>query len=824
MDKSRHAVLSTWVALLLLILTGSFAVKAQGGGDADRIVLVEKGQARCSIVAPAELSETLAKSVAQLQEYIWRMSGTPLSLTTDNGLGTVLSVGRTEALMNAGLEQALAGLGSEGFIIRTHDDDVFLAGATDLGTQNAVYTFLELLGCRWFAPGKAWEVVPHRRSISIGPIDIRQQPTFQGRLLWYAWGSRLPQKARDEVQDWYRRNKQIGAWHGSIGHAYAQIANPEQHFAEHPEWFPMIDGERVPRGQLCTSNPEVIERAIEYARRFFRDNPDATVVSLSPNDGGGYCECPKCEALGSISDRTLIFANQVADAIRDEFPGKYVAFYAYYLNAPPPTVDGRDNVIVYIATRFITGGYTFEQLVEGWSKHVKHLGIRDYYSVLPWNWGLPVNQVRKIQGDLKYYRDHGVIAVSAESEDNWAPQGQNYYTAAKLMWDVDADLNAILDDYYEKCWERAAGPMRRYYERWADGKVTKNALACALADLDEATRLEPAGTVRRRLDLLKLYLHHVILHRRYNTAPPHDADALREAARRLVEFDWRIIPYDLIDAIPFVDVYIRRELHKKLPDITDEEIDSWKSNRLISRREIDELFTRDRTEIQPLGVARRVWGENLKPVDEELVSKGKPSQPLYRSENRFLIYAPARSLEMEVQAGLIRDREADIVLLDLARKEIGKATVPPGDVSTISFDLPAPGLYRLETRCGGGAVRIDFGSLSQALIATESEPAHIINGTPNLYFWVPPRTTAFGVGLSTSDRWGRLIVRDPKGGIRLDRAGNFALTEEFRVDVPEGEDGRIWSLGITECEDSDMYLIGVPPYLSQKPDAVLVPR
>lgn len=824
MARPRHDVLGMRMTLLLLVLTGSLAFGARGGEETGRIVLVEKGQPTCSIVVPTELPETLAKSVAELQRYIWRMSRTPVSIVVDNAPGTVLSVGCTSALKDAGLEQSLAGLGPEGFIIRTRDRGVFLAGATDLGTQNAIYTFLELLGCRWFAPGAAWEVVPHKRSISIGPIDLRQKPTFQGRLLWYAWGSRLPQKAQMEVQEWHRRNKQIGAWHGTIGHAYAQIANPNEHFAEHMEWFPMIDGKRVPRGQLCTSNPEVVKRAIEYARMYFRNNPDATVVSLSPNDGGGYCECPKCEALGSISDRTLIFANQVADAIRDEFPGKYVAFYAYYLNAPPPTVDGRDNVIVYIATRFITGGYTFEQLVEGWSKHVKHLGIRDYYSVLPWNWGLPVNQVKEIQRGLKYYRDHGVIAISAESEDNWAPQGQNYYVAAKLMWDVDADLDAILDDYYEKCWGRAAEPMRRYYDLWADGRVTNETLARALADLDDATRLEPAGAVRRRIDLLKLYLHHVIIYRRYNAVPPGDENALREAARRLVEFDWRIIPYDLIDAIPFVDVYIRNELHKKLPDITDEEIDSWKSNRLISRREIDELFAQDRAKIQPLGVVRRVWGENLKPVSVKAVSTGAPAEPMYRGENRFLIYAPAGSMKMEVQAGLIRERSAELVLLDRANRQIAKATAEPTEVSTISFDLPGPGLYRLETHCGGSAVRIDFGRLPQALVATESKQAHIINGATNLYFWVPPGTRAFGVGLSTSDRWGRLIVRNPKGDIRLDRAGNFALAEEFRVDVPAGEDGRIWSLGITECEDSDLYLIGVPPYLSQKPDAVLVPE
>jgi len=50
--------------------------------------------------------------------------------------------------------------------------------------------------------------------------------------------------------------------------------------------------------QLCTSNPDLIA---EFARRVreYLDTHDVDVLSISPNDGSGFCECENCRALDS---------------------------------------------------------------------------------------------------------------------------------------------------------------------------------------------------------------------------------------------------------------------------------------------------------------------------------------------------------------------------------------------------------------------------------------------------------------------------------------------------------------------------------------------
>jgi hypothetical protein len=47
---------------------------------------------------------------------------------------------------------------------------------------------------------------------------------------------------------------------------------------------------------------------------------------------------------------------------------------------------------------------------------------------------------------------------------SWAVAGLNQYVMAKLLWDMDQSVDAIIDDYCEKGFGPAARPMRRYFE------------------------------------------------------------------------------------------------------------------------------------------------------------------------------------------------------------------------------------------------------------------------------------------------------------------------------------------------------------------------
>ena len=64
-----------------------------------------------------------------------------------------------------------------------------------------------------------------------------------------------------------------------------------------------------------------------------------------------------------------------------------------------------------------------------------------------------------------------VADFDAESGNNWGVHGRGYYIANRLLWNPDADVTALLADFYEKAFGPAAPAMKRYYERVApDGE------------------------------------------------------------------------------------------------------------------------------------------------------------------------------------------------------------------------------------------------------------------------------------------------------------------------------------------------------------------
>jgi hypothetical protein len=93
------------------------------------------------------------------------------------------------------------------------------------------------------------------------------------------------------------------------------------------------------------------------------------------------------------------------------------------------------------------------------------LFVYEYYSIggmarsnLPW----PL--VHTMRTDIPYYRDRGVEGFYTQlSEDLWHRLGLNFYVAAKLCWNADLDVDALLDDYFEKFYGPAAKPMQDYF-------------------------------------------------------------------------------------------------------------------------------------------------------------------------------------------------------------------------------------------------------------------------------------------------------------------------------------------------------------------------
>jgi hypothetical protein len=71
--------------------------------------------------------------------------------------------------------------------------------------------------------------------------------------------------------------------------------------------------------------------------------------------------------------------------------------------------------------------------------------------------------VHKFGKDFRYLANAGMMGTDFDSCcHNWATQGLNYYVVARLHWNPEQDVDAIVDDYCQAGFGPAARAVRRY--------------------------------------------------------------------------------------------------------------------------------------------------------------------------------------------------------------------------------------------------------------------------------------------------------------------------------------------------------------------------
>ena len=132
-------------------------------------------------------------------------------------------------------------------------------------------------------------------------------------------------------------------------------------------------------------------------------------------------------------------ANVVAEAITPLFgDDKYVGIYAYGFHSPAPNIDINPKVIPSIATYFIQGGFTLDDLLTDWGAKADMIGIRDYLGVYSWDFDMPgkadAADTSYIQNKIPYFHSNDAKIYITEASDNWGCSGLGYYLASRFLF------------------------------------------------------------------------------------------------------------------------------------------------------------------------------------------------------------------------------------------------------------------------------------------------------------------------------------------------------------------------------------------------------
>ncbi|MBN2310054.1 MAG: DUF4838 domain-containing protein [Candidatus Hydrogenedentes bacterium] len=437
-----------------------------------------------AIVVAQEPTPQEQTAARDLQMHLERMTGQEIPLLADTECEgkCCLSVGKNERTTAMAANIDYDALGLEGIRILTTGPDIVLTG-NKRGVLYAVYVFLEEhLGCRWFTPDCAtW---PTTGTINVGGLDIAYVPPFENRDTDYP-NSRPPVfGVRNRLNGSYSQATE--EWGGKVSyrgfvHTFNGLVPPEQYFAEHPEYYSEIGGQRVAeRAQLCLTNPDVLRIATDTVLRWIEESPDASIISVSQNDCHNYCTCPNCAALaekeGSESGPLLHFVNAIADVVAEKHPDIIIDTLAYqYTRKPPKHVRPRPNVAIRLCSiecefnrPLATSPFneSFVDDIVGWNAISDRLHIWDYVI----NYGhcvQPFPNLRVLQPNIQFFRDHGVTGIYEEA--NYFSKGGELaelrtYVIAKLLWDPDYDVGKAIEEFGHAYYGASWPPIRDYID------------------------------------------------------------------------------------------------------------------------------------------------------------------------------------------------------------------------------------------------------------------------------------------------------------------------------------------------------------------------
>jgi Domain of unknown function (DUF4838)/PA14 domain/Glycosyl hydrolase family 67 N-terminus len=481
------------VCILAIALVQGCAHKPPSLKRAGELTLAKDGRSDFSIVVADDASPSTRYGAEELQRFLKEMTGAELPIRGDKD-----PVAPHEIILgdNARLKQVQTSvpfddLGDEGYVIRTVGPHLVIAGGALRGNMYGVYGLLEdHLGCRWFTPDVSR--IPEYDRLVLPKLDDTQIPVLESREPF----------TRDCFDgDWCARNRMNGSAssleekHGGkvrfgaglFVHTFNRLVPPETYFDEHPEYFALVEGERVrERTQLCCTNEEVVQICIEEMRKHMRNDPGAFVYSVSQNDWDNHCECGKCQAMAEAEDSqmapVLYLVNRVAEAVEGEFPGKAIETLAYqWTRKAPKAMRPRPNVIIRLcsieccfmhplATCPSEENQAFAKDAREWAKVANRLWVWDYVTSFR-HYLCPYPNLRVRDDNIRFFIENnvrGIFEQDVYNTFNGELSPLSGYLNAKLLWNQDYDEDQAINEFLEGVYKGAASPIRKYIDMLHD--------------------------------------------------------------------------------------------------------------------------------------------------------------------------------------------------------------------------------------------------------------------------------------------------------------------------------------------------------------------
>lgn len=772
------------------------------------ITVAANGKSTFTIVLSANAPSSIQAAARELQQDIATSTGATLPISKEGSVaGHIISLGATSQVKAAGID--LNGIGEEGYRIVTKNDNIYILGTdtadgkttknggTSNGTANGVYTFLEdYLGVRWLMPGALGLDVPVKSTFTVDDIDKTDTPFFINRREPYIQNN-LP-----AVEKWQNQQKLGYSFRIEHSHNWTRTVKPDL-YKDHPDWFPMIDGKRVPpsgRYKLETTNPGLVNYFAQAAVDSLKANPQFNTFSLSPSDSRGWSQSPESMALydppppghkyPSVTPMILKFYRDVAQIVARKDPNAKLAGYIYADYLYPPQKGGMtlpDNFYPVIAPS-IDYGFTlyrpdvqhdFNNLMEEWGKVTPHLFYYDLPNDLSSGTGIitpPATEIlnyifpRLVKNNVKGVYIYGTAA--------WSQTALANYILAKMEWNPHLNANDIQHDWLMRAYGPQAGAkMETFYQKvdaWFRDYYQQN---------------EDASYTLNDKILAGLYAPHypeleqLFLDAKSQTMTPVQQQRLQLIEDNMVVLEWRLKNAKLLPA----------DFQSKIAKSDDEVV------ALMTRPNADfEMF--------PGMVDSGPRVDNVKvTVASAIATPEKAPAVRLRDANMILLYS-ANGGKVTINPTEARNGRPFIsyVLKDANNTQLLSGILTKG--KPVTFDVTAKTPYYLYINSGMYTISVEGAG---AAVKTDSKERrlHLFGNPATLYYYVPANSPQWTLMLASSSpgetAHAAIYSPDGKQAAELDTAIQPAQTANLT------SQGGFWKVEISKAKSGvldDIYL------------------
>lgn len=526
------------------------------------VLLASYGKTDYRIVVPADADETLMTAASELERFFEEATGAKPATVTDKNVvytesAKYLSLGKNKLTLGAGITQE-DNLGKSGFNIFTKGNTVFMLGNTSVAALYAAQDFMHYTFGYEAYSGDCVRV-NKTDTLYLKKLTVRSVPSFENRVASTTYMWRDPAALRrlrwTNPADWF-----INCGNDVFA-TTLDIIPAEKYLESNPEYYrrkPNENGElevamiknssgKIIPAEVNFTNREMWKVALERMKELILENPDKDTIMFGQMDVKGWDESPETKAetekYGGVESSSVVLcinylASEIRSWINEVQPGRTikVGMFAYLNSRNAPVKKNADGKYEPIAPEMVLDDDAFVMLapietdyrysyndpanpnanrectdaIEGWGAVCDEVFLWGY-DVNFCHFLIPFNCYNTLQDMYRFYKKNNCASIFNEGLDGGVKEGTAFadlrnYLEAKLSWDVDADVNALIADFMDGMYGAAAKQMTEYYngmiELTTHNYFNNSGLNGEIyLDIEQA-KFWPKGTLDRWIELI----------------------------------------------------------------------------------------------------------------------------------------------------------------------------------------------------------------------------------------------------------------------------------------------------------------------------------